>query len=363
MADARDPRFDPHQAISSWEIGMPRPFARRPVHLVRAALRSGMGLLGALLLAATSAFATDHLIYIEAQGVAGYDFRDREVQYFSMNPQAEMQKPSIGFDYLQRFSGESGDWGSAGLQVRLAVVEDKERFKTIQPQVYNAWVRAKSPLTDAWVGHYRPAFGLGSYFDSHALLLRTLPIQGFGYDRDWGVGIYRDFSWGNLQLSATTGSGMPIELRGNYMLAGRVSWGVLSQDNFNLGASVGYGRTLDTMGYTLRDPDPQPMRLGGVDFTLLRDALEHRFDILGGEWLGKETLAVMYRLSWVVDGEGRTRLEAQPAWWKSGEQTALLSVCVSHLLTPDLTGRLMYEYDTRRGDQRVVLQLYWYRRL
>jgi len=38
-----------------------------------------MGLLGALLLAATSAFAADHLLYLEAQGVAGYDFRDREV--------------------------------------------------------------------------------------------------------------------------------------------------------------------------------------------------------------------------------------------------------------------------------------------
>lgn len=58
---------------------MTRPFARRPVHPVCAALRSGMGLLGALLLAATSAFAADHLLYLEAQGVAGYDFRDREV--------------------------------------------------------------------------------------------------------------------------------------------------------------------------------------------------------------------------------------------------------------------------------------------
>ena len=322
-----------------------------------------MAWLGALLCAATAAGATDQLLYLEAQGVAGYDFRDREAQYVSMNPQAEMQKPAIGFDYLQRFAGEEGDWGSAGLQVRLAVVAEQERFKTVQPQVYNAWVRVKSRLTDAWVGHYRPAFGLGSYFDSHALLLRTLPIQGFGYDRDWGAGTYRDFSWGNLQFSATTGSGMPIEWRGNYLLAGRVSWGVLSQENVNLGVSVGYGRTLDTMGYTLRDPDPKPLRLVGMDVTLLRDALEHRVDLLGGAWLGKGTFAVMYRLSWALDPEGRTRLEAQPAWWTAGKQTALLSACISRLLTPDLTGRLMVEYDTRRGDQRVVLQLYWYHRL
>ena len=50
-----------------------------------------MAWLGALLCAATAAGATDQLLYLEAQGVAGYDFRDREAQYVSMNPQAEMQ--------------------------------------------------------------------------------------------------------------------------------------------------------------------------------------------------------------------------------------------------------------------------------
>ena len=38
------------------------------------------------------------------------------------------------------------------------------------------------------------------------------------------------------------------------MTAGRASYGVLSQDNMNLGLSLGYGKTLDTMGYELRDP-------------------------------------------------------------------------------------------------------------
>lgn len=317
----------------------------------------------ALLLAALPAFASDYLLYLEAQGVVGYSFRDREVQFFSMNPEAEMQKPSLGFDYLQRFSGEGGDWGSAGLQVRLAVVEENERFQKIEPQVYNAWFRAKSRLADAWIGHFRPALGLGSYFDSHGLLLRTLPIQGFGYDRDWGVGLYRDFTWGNAQFTATTGTGMPIRLEGNYLLAGRVSWGVLNEDNFNVGVSIGYGKTLDTMGYQVRDLDPKRAVVGGLDVTVFRDALEHRFDLLAGEWLGKDTVAVMYRLTWAIDPEGRTKLEVQPAWWNSGERTWLLSLCASHLLTADLTARLMYEYETRRDAQRVVLQLYWYWRL
>ena len=71
----------------------------------------------------------------------------------------------------------------------------------LEPQVYNAYLKVKTPGPYVWVGHNRPAFGLSSYFDSHGLLLRTLAIQGFGYDRDWGVGMYKDFSWGDIAAS------------------------------------------------------------------------------------------------------------------------------------------------------------------
>ncbi len=54
--------------------------------------------------------AADHLLYFEAQGIAGYSTEQKKTIYYSQNPNAEMQKPSVGFDYLQRFSGESGDW-------------------------------------------------------------------------------------------------------------------------------------------------------------------------------------------------------------------------------------------------------------
>ena len=36
---------------------------------------------------------------------------------------------------------------------------------------------------------------------------------------------------------------MPVYTKGNYMLAGRVSYGVLNEDNYTLGFSGGYGRT------------------------------------------------------------------------------------------------------------------------
>jgi hypothetical protein len=278
-----------------------------------------------------------------------------------MNPDAEMQKPSLGFDYIKRFSSESGDWATLAVQGRLALTVNKGKYK-LEPQIYNAYFKMKTTGPYVWIGHNRPAFGLSSYFDSHGLLLRTLAIQGFGYDRDWGVGFYKDFSWGDISASATTGSGMPVYLKGNYMTAARVSYGVLSQDNINVGFSLGYGNTLDTMGYKLRDPEPGQMRLAGVDLSILRNNLEHRFDILAGRWLGNDTYALFYRFGVNLDREGRVKIEAQPTFWKSGEEKNYqMSLCFSVLATSNLTVRTAYTYDHNARDNRVILQLYYYR--
>lgn len=317
-----------------------------------------------LLCLANMGQAADHLLYFEAQGIAGYSSELKKGIFYSQNPDAEMQKPSLGFDYIQRFSGESGDVATFALQGRLALVVDSEKGDRVklEPQIYNAYLKVKTPWPYVWIGHNRPAFGLSSYFDSHGLLLRTLAIEGFGYDRDWGAGFYKDFSWGDISASATTGSGMPIRFKDSYMTAARVSYGVLARDNMNLGFSLGYGSTLDTMGYKLRDPEPRQMTLVGLDLTFLRNNFEHRFDFLAGKWLGNNTYALFYRFGINLDPEGRLKIEGQPEYWKSGdEKNYLLSACVSYLLTSNLTVRLAYTYDHSANDNRVVMQLYYYR--
>jgi hypothetical protein len=311
--------------------------------------------------------AADHLLYLEAQGIAGYSSQLEKPVYYSMNPDAEMQKPSVGFDYLKRFSGESGDWGTFALQGRLALTvngEGQSNTTSLEPQIYNAYFKVKTPGPYVWVGHNRPAFGLSSYFDSHGLILRTLAIQGFGYDRDWGSGLYRDFSWGDISASLTTGTGMPAYLKGNYMAAARVSYGVLSHDNFNIGFSLGYGNTLDTMGYNVRDPEPRPMRLASADLTILRDNFEHRLDLLAGDWLGNDTQALFYRIGMNLGPENRHKIEAQPTYWKFGNETNFqMSFCFSSQVSSDVTVRLGYTYDRNVEDNRIMLQLYFYKPL
>ncbi len=328
--------------------------------------------IGLLLFLVAGTADADHLLYFEAQGVAGYSSEVRRPIFYSQNPDAEMQKPSVGFDYLQRISGETGDVATFALQARLALTEDNpagtdygsrenRHTYTLEPQVYNAYLKVKTPLSYLWVGHNRPAFGLSSYFDSHGLILRTLAIQGFGYDRDWGAGLYRDFSWGDVSASVTTGSGMPVHFKGNYMTAARISYGVQSRDNFNLGFSLGAGNTLDTMGYRLRDAEPREMKLAGLDLTILRDNLEHRFDLYAGRWLDQDTLAMSYRFGINVDQEGRLKIEAQPTYWKFGEEYDYeAALCLSSQVTADLTVRLGYTYSHNKDDHRFMLQLYYY---
>jgi len=145
------------------------------------------------------------------------------------------------------------------------------------------------------------------------------------------------------------------------MTAARVSYGVQSQDNFNLGFPWATGSTLDTMGYRLRDPEPLQMRLAGVDLTILRNNLEHRFDLYAGTWLDKDTYAMSYRFGVNLDQEGRLKIEVQPTYWKFGEENDYqLALCFSRPGYIKFDGPPGYTYDHNTDDNRVILQLYYY---
>jgi hypothetical protein len=311
---------------------------------------------------APPAFAQSSLFYLEAQGVAGYSSVQDKWIFYSMHPDSIMQKPSLGIDYLQRFSRETGDFAVLSIQARLAW--DGDGKKAVEPQLYNAYLKFKLPAFDLWVGHNRPAFGLSSAFDSHSLILPTLVMEGFGFERDWGAVLSRDLARGGWGISLTAGSGMPLRFEGNYLLSGRLSFGVLGSDNWSLGLSAAYGRALEAMGYEIMSPDPKPFRLAGLDITSLWNNLENRLEAVAGQKYGLNTWAIFWRLgvNWLE--ENRLKWEVQPILMREGGTSrAEFSTGLSYVATADLTLRTMISYDQKERDTRVVFQVYYYKRI
>ncbi len=315
-----------------------------------------------VILTAGKAYAQSSLFYLEAQAVSGYSSARDEWVFYSMHPDHVMQKPSLGFDYVQRFSGEGGDFAVLAVQARLAW--DGEGKKAFEPQLYNAYLKLKLPAFDLWVGHNRPAMGLSSVFDNHAMLLPTLVMNGFGFDRDWGAGLSRDLAQGSWGVSLTAGSGMLARFEGNYLLSGRLSFGVLNSDNWSVGLSGAYGETLETMGYNIMSPEPLPFRLAGIDIASLWNNLENRLEAAYGEKNGEKTWAMFWRLGVNLLEESRLKWELQPVFLGEGERTRLeIGTGLSYLATADLALRTMVIYNRQERDARIVFQAYYYKRI
>ncbi len=315
-------------------------------------------LAGLLLWQAPAALASNRLLFFEAQAVTGYSSQD-DLIFHSISSEDAMQKSSVGFDFIQRLAGAGGDYGLIAVQGRLAY--DPDAPDELEAQLYNAYLRYKAGWSDLWMGHNRPALGLSSVLDTHALLLPALPMYGFGFEQDWGIGATRDLPWGDVALSLTTGSGMPLRFDGNYLATARVAKGVLSQDNWNVGLSLAYGDTLKSMGYHVMHDKPHRLALGGLDATYFWDNYEARFEVMGGTNQDEDALALFLRLGANLLDEGRLKLEVQPGFTKIGRHEHVqFAAGPSYKVNSRITLRGMYAYDDMRDDHRAVLQLYYY---
>ena len=309
----------------------------------------------------SAAFAADSLLYFEAQGIAGYSSMDNGTVYHSGHKHDAMQKNGIGFDYIKKFSGEYGDFGAGALQMRL--VWDDAGDKP-QLQVYNAYLKIKTAPVDVWAGHNRVPFGLASYWDTHADLLQPLSMSGFGFEHDWGAGISRDFADGDFSAAVTTGSGMGLKTKGSLIVASRASYGILARDNYNVGVSFLGGKMLDTMGYEVMDDVPKDTLLGGVDFACNHDRVEHKAEFDLGRKNGMAAAAVFYRIGINFLEENRLKFEGQYIWTKQeGIGDVKLGFGPAYKIGSRLTARAMYQWEREMKDNRVVLQLYYYKLL
>jgi len=302
------------------------------------------------------------LFFLELQAVGAYWTAANDVQLFSLMPDDAMQKPSLGFDLVRRFSGRSRDIGLLAVQARLAYDEQGE--SKLEPQLYNAFFRLKTRSVNIWAGHNRPALGLSSVLDSHALLLPAPAMLGYGFDRDWGIGIERDLPSGGLAISLTTGSGMPLYLKGNFLVAARFFKGVLARDNYSVGVSLAHGDILETMGTTLLSDEPFAWTAASLDLTHLWRNLENRMEVQIGRRDDAGAFLFFWRAGLGLLDESRLKLEVQPVLKRSlGIWDTSLGLGLTYLFNADLAGRFMILDDSERRGARLVVQLYFYKGL
>jgi hypothetical protein len=324
-----------------------------------------------LLLAALtgSSAAGTRLLFLEFQAVGGYSSEAKKLIAFSMNPMEAMQKPSLGFDLVQRFSGKGGDFAVLAIQGRVAWNQDASDMsemgvKTFEPQLYNATLRFKLGFADVWVGHNKPRFGLSYALDSHAALLQPLVMSGYGFDRDWGFGLDKDTSWGSAGFSLTTGSGMSLRFKRSSFFAARVERGVLSRDNASGGFSVAYGKVQDVMGIHLMSDALLDFRMASFDLSWVRNNWENRVEMMGGGLDEVGVFVVFWRTSFGFLDENRLKVEAQPVVKLAKNSThADLSFGATYALTADWTLRGLAGYNTTAKDFRVVFQIYFYKQI
>jgi hypothetical protein len=306
--------------------------------------------------------AQNTLLFLELQAVGAYSTDASGIELFSLMPDDAMQKPSFGFDLVKRFAGKTRDIGVLAVQARLAY--DQAGEHKLEPQLYNAYFRLRTDFAGVWIGHNRPALGLSSVLDSHALLLPAPAMLGYGFDRDWGVGLERDFGWGSAAASLTAGSGMPLHFKGNFLAAARVSKGALSRDNYSVGLSLARGDVLETMGYTLVGPEPMAWTVAAIDATYFWRNLENRAEIQFGRRDGAGEFLFFWRTGLSLLDEGRLKIEAQPVLFRrAGGWEYSLGSGLTYLVNADLAARGAVLYDHARSDVRFVVQLYFYKRL
>jgi len=307
-----------------------------------------------------SADAAQSLLYYEAQAVASRASDDAAIHLYSSMPGHSMQKPAIGFDYTMRLSSAGGDWGVLAVQPRVAYGGGDIEF-----QLYNAFLKLKFSSFDIWAGHGKPSFGLSYSLDSHGELLQPLSMEGFGFDRDWGLGAYKSAGWGDIGICVTSGTGMPLFLDGNYFASARASYKILERDNISYGLSLGGGSIPEIEGYMQTGPGLHGILLSGADLSAVYNNYTFRLDSALGVYDADMAYALMLRVGASFLEDNNLRFDIQPQAVNKGAHSSVFGLYagLSYSLTSYLSFRITDYIEPAAGYNRLAVQAYLYNRM
>ena len=313
--------------------------------------------------AAGCTYASDTILSLESQMVAGYSSLQDKTIYYSIDPNHAEQKPSIGLNLTKRYTNSAGDWGGVSFQGRVA--QDDANDNHIETQIFDAYFGYKFWFADMWLGHNKPAYGLNSILDTHSALIQTLTADGTGFERDWGMGFYSTYGEGDINITFTSGSGYMIYYSGNYMINTRLSYGILDKDNYTVGLSFRNGQIYDMIDYHRLNDNLYSTTSGGMDFSWNVKRFEFKFEASIGTMGTSDINGTLLRIGYNLIPKNKLKLEVQPVLSRTIDQgPAYKMYCgISYALTNYLAIRAMYEYNNFTNDHMSIGQVYFNRRI
>jgi len=155
---------------------------------------------------------------------------------------------------------------------------------------------------------------------------------------------------------------MPFIIHENYLMSGRLSYGVLNSDGYSAGISGAYGAVIDTMGNHVFSDEPIRYSLASADISYLFTSIENRAELI---WLRKDSvdmIGLFYRLTVSFLEENRLRADLQSMITKVEENAVQTryEAGLSYQATESLWIRSQYAYDEAMNDSVLTMQLYWY---
>ncbi|HDZ77201.1 MAG TPA: hypothetical protein ENH41_03865 [Candidatus Omnitrophica bacterium] len=313
-------------------------------------------------------------------------------------------KNSLGFEVLKKFSGKTGDWASALIQMRFVRYDHEymlmnttkmtpahvDGMHTFELEFHDAYFkysgRFKGRLNFR-IGHFDVPYGLEQNVDTHTTLMQLTAMRNVGFKKDWGFSIGGQLPKMDYEFSFTRGSGAEYRDRGeNYLFSGRL--GTPADENFSIGLSGLYGEVIDEMGVmrgmktgapniwfdnTTKPGDDiiKCWRIG-LDSIYLYGPFTFKEEVSYGEDVNQGVINGVLEIDYLFPGMDE-RLEAvfqvqsayQDITASGGDNDTFMLLGLNYRISKEVTIQSTYRHDLQRlknteNEDIVAMQVYCY---
>ncbi len=323
-----------------------------------------------LLLTVSSVFSSQSSVfYKELNFIGGYSGEEGW-----MTSHDELMN-SVGFEFLDKFSNEFGDYLTLDIQARLTY--DFDQYNNPDDAaafgLHNAWADYKIGLNKTLrVGHFDPQFGLEPVLDTHATLLQTLAMRDIGYKQDWGVGYRSGLGAVDYGTALQMGTGMGLDRDQNtclatFRLSNPPAGGLL------YGVSFLYGLVPEMTGMTLI-PAPETSEMLtrkkriGLDVQYPAGPVNLRAEVTAGKNGDQDVIGALADLIYVPGNMDNVELILQVSSWSedpsvSSQAYQQAAISAQYRISSSWTIRAgLFDLfaSPEEEDVQGVLQLYYF---